>query len=75
MELKYIEVKGNYLTYLSLCPDCPVVHLQLLMISNPTVWSGIMPDNRVLMYDTYTDWSRLGSRVNWCMCHGLTPAV
>ena len=55
------------MTYLSLCPDYPVVHLQLLMISNPTVWSGIMPDNRVLMYDTYTDYSRLDGRVGVCV--------
>ena len=29
MELKQIEVKGNYLTYVSLCPDYPVVHLPI----------------------------------------------
>ena len=67
IELKLIGIKGIYLTDLSICPDYPVVHLQLLMISNPTVWSGIMPDNRVLRGATYTDWSRLDGRVGVCV--------
>ena len=67
MELELIKVRGNYLRYLSICPDYPVVHLQLPMISNPTVWSGIRPDNPVLRHATYTDWSRLDGRVGVCV--------
>ena len=67
MELTLTYVKNNYLRYISLCPDYPVVHLQHLMMSNPTVWSGIMPDNPVLRHDTYTDWSRLDGRAGVCV--------
>ena len=53
--------------YLLLCPDYLVVHLQLLMIPDPTNQSGIRPDYPVLMHDTYTDWSRLDGRVGVCV--------
>ena len=67
MELKSIQVKKNYLRYLSPCPDYLVVHLQLLMIPDPMDQSGIRPDNPVVRYDTYTDWSRLDGRVGVCV--------
>ena len=66
-ELKLIEVKEIYLTDTLLCPDYPVVHLQHLMITDPTDWSGIRPDYPVLRDDTYTDWSRLDGRVGVCV--------
>ena len=54
--------------------DYPVVHHQHLMITDSTVWSGIMPDYPVLMHDTYTDWSRLDGRVGVCvMAFSLRP--
>ena len=53
-----------------------VVNLEHLKIFNSMVWSGIMPDNPVLMHDTYTQsvWSRLDSRVGVCV-YGLQTVV
>ena len=50
--------------YLGKGPDYLVVHLQHLMITDPTDQSGIRPDSRVLMHDTYTDYPRLNRRVS-----------
>ena len=35
------------------CPDYPVVHLEHLIIPDPTDQSGIRPDNPILRHDTY----------------------
>ena len=67
--------------YLGNGPNCPVVHLQHLMITDSTFWSGIMPDNPVLRHNTYTDWSRLDCRVGVCdmalrrTCQSVSPTT
>ena len=67
LKLELKQVYRNYLKDLLLCPDYRVVHLQLLMITDPTDPSGLTPDSLVVTYDTYADWSRLDGRVGVCV--------
>ena len=51
LELDYFPILLFILRDYLLCPDYPVVHLQLLMITDPTDPWGQTPDSLVVNHD------------------------